>query len=131
MQVDPGVARPCFTAVVLSVLVGVSGVRGADYPGHFLRALVWERSGISIWNNYWYAGHNTVSYGVLSPPLSAVFGPSSWQRWERWAPLIGSRLTQHLTTSSAVVANYTFAVVAIVNVGLGGRHSRSVSRSHC
>ena len=33
------------------VLIGVSGVRGADYPAHFVRALLWERSGVSAWNN--------------------------------------------------------------------------------
>jgi len=57
------------------VVIGVSGLRGADYPAHFVRALLWERSGVSAWNNLWYAGHATPTYSVVAPPLMAWFGP--------------------------------------------------------
>src|SRR5436190_1364419 len=48
---------PSAVVALSTVLIGVTGVRGADYPAHFFRALVWERSGASVWNNLWYAGH--------------------------------------------------------------------------
>ena len=33
-------------AVVAAAIVGLSGLRGADYPAHFVRALTWERDGL-------------------------------------------------------------------------------------
>jgi len=64
------------TFVALATLaIGVSGLRGADYPAHFFRALLWERSGPAVWDNLWYAGHATPTYSLLAPALIAWIGP--------------------------------------------------------
>ena len=66
---------PCAVVAIATAIVGITGVRGADYPAHFERALVWERSGLSAWSNLWYAGHATPTYSVVAPPLMAWIGP--------------------------------------------------------
>ena len=75
--VAPYVAEwgPCVVVATAITIIGITGVRGADYPAHFVRALLWERSGVSAWNNLWYAGHATPTYSVVAPPLMAWIGP--------------------------------------------------------
>ena len=45
---------PVLTTLVGSLVVVLSGIRGADYPAHLLRAELWHRAGASVWNFYWY-----------------------------------------------------------------------------
>jgi hypothetical protein len=100
-------------------VIGIAGIRGADYPAHFVRALLWERSGVSAWNNFWYAGHATPTYSVVAPPLMAWFGPL-------WVVALSSlvatycftRLSRELPPSSTI-ANYVFAVAIVVNAIVG------------
>ena len=108
------------------VVIGVSGLRGADYPAHFVRALLWERSGVSAWNNLWYAGHATPTYSVIAPPLMAWIGPF-------WVVALSSlvatycfmRLSGELAPS-ATVANHVFAIAIVVNVIVGRADRKSV-----
>ena len=101
------------------VVIGVTGLRGADYPAHFVRALLWERSGVSAWNNLWYAGHATPTYSVIAPPLMAWIGPF-------WVVALSSlvatycfmRLSGELTPS-ATIADHVFAIAIVVNVIVG------------
>jgi hypothetical protein len=57
-----------------SLAVLVTGVRGADYPAQQLRAELWRQAGFTVWNNYWYAGHPTINYSLITPALMGVFG---------------------------------------------------------
>ena len=108
----------CVVAAAI-VVIGVSGIRGADYPAHFVRALLWERSGVSAWNNLWYAGHATPTYSVLAPPLMAWIGPF-------WVVALSSlvatfcftRLSRDLTPTPTI-ADHVFAIVIVVNAIVG------------
>ncbi len=116
-----GVWSPCLTITLLVLVIAAAGLRGADYPAHFLRALLWERSGASTWNNYWYGGHPTPSYSILSPPLTALIGPFGVTAIGSIAGTYWfSRLTGALlATPSTTLANHVFAVVVGVNVVVG------------
>ena len=108
----------CAVAAAMLV-IGVTGVRGADYPNHFMRALLWERVGISAWNNLWYAGHATPTYSVIAPPLMAWTGPV-------WAVALSSIAATYCFGRSSCVslrprrlAELAFAAGIVVNAIVG------------
>ena len=108
-------------AVALGTLaIGLSGVRGADYPSHHVRALVWEQAGV-VWSNVWYAGHPTLPYSVLAPALMAVFGPFLVAGAGSVIATYGfTRLTLDLLpTRLTSLANYVFGATMLVNVVVG------------
>lgn len=110
------------TFVALATLaIGVSGLRGADYPAHFFRALLWERSGPAVWDNLWYAGHATPTYSLLAPALMAWIGPFAVVAVGAIvATYCFTRLTVDLLPSSTTsAANHVFAAVVLVNVIVG------------
>jgi hypothetical protein len=49
--------------------------RPGDLAVHVFRAELFGREGFTIWNGYWYGGHHTLAYSVLSPPLAWLVGP--------------------------------------------------------
>jgi hypothetical protein len=125
----PGVDRsdamtiwsPMVLVAVATYAVALSGIRGADYPAHYVRALLWERSGASAWSNLWYAGHSTPGYSVLAPALMSAIGPfgvvaagvllSTWCFTHLTRDLLPGR---HLS-----LTNHAFAVAVTVNVVVG------------
>lgn len=115
------VMLPTIVVGVGSLVVALSGVRGADYPAHQLRAVLWERAGASVWNNYWYGGHATPSYSVIVPPMVAAIGAvavctvSSIIATYCFARLINSVAESRSTMLGGVV----FALAALVNVVVG------------
>lgn len=120
-HVPRAVWAPCVAVAAASALIGVIGLRGADYPAQLLRALLWERAGVSVWNTYWYGGHATPTYSIIAPPIAAWIGPFP-------LVVIGSivatycfaRLTTtHLPGRSTGLANLAFAVCTLVNVVVG------------
>ncbi len=108
-------------AALGSLLVVVSGVRGADYPAQELRALLWDRAGFAIWNNYWYGGHPTTSYSVIAPPIMAFGRPvmvgliASVVAAACFADVLRSSLPSLATRWGSIV----FAVATVVNVTVG------------
>ncbi len=112
---------PCLIVVAVTAGVLATGVRGADYPAHLLRAWVWDRSGVGVWNNYWYGGHSTPGYSVIAPALTAWFGPVTVVAV---ASLMGtwafSTLTDRLAPGPTTpAANAVFALGASVNIVVG------------
>ena len=112
---------PSLIVVAVTTWVLATGVRGADYPAHLLRAWVWERSGAGVWNNHWYGGHPTPGYSVITPALTAWFGPVVVVAV---ASLVGtwafSTLTDQLAPGPTTsVANAVFALGAGVNIVVG------------
>lgn len=45
-----------------------------DLAASTYRANLFADHGLTIWNGNWYGGHYTLSYSVLSPPLTWLFG---------------------------------------------------------
>jgi hypothetical protein len=112
---------PCLVVAAVTVATGVSGMRGADYPGHYVRALVWEGSGAWAWSNLWYAGHSTVPYSVLAPALMSWIGPFALAAiGSLAATYLFARLTvERVPSSTTVLANHAFALAMAVNVVVG------------
>jgi hypothetical protein len=112
---------PSATTLVLVALVWASGVRGADFPAHEYRAVLWDRAGLAPWNFGWYAGHATPGYGLLSPPLVAAFGTFTVAAVSTVvATTAFTRLLHHATCGrGSTVAAHAFAVVIVVNVVVG------------
>lgn len=46
-----------------------------DLAAHVFRADLWADHGWVLWNQAWYSGHTVPGYGLLYPPLGALFGP--------------------------------------------------------
>ena len=46
-----------------------------DLAAQVFRTELFQRGGLAIWNGSWYAGHYTLTYSVLFPPLAALLGP--------------------------------------------------------
>lgn len=46
-----------------------------DLAAQVFRTELFQRGGLAIWNSSWYAGHYTLTYSVLFPPLAALLGP--------------------------------------------------------
>ena len=112
---------PCVTVAALTLAIAASGMRGADYPAHLLRALLWDRSGVSVWNNYWYGGHGTPTYSIITPPLTALIGPLPLVALSTLAATYCfPRLTTTLLPGpTTVLANHAFTAGAVVNVVVG------------
>jgi hypothetical protein len=112
---------PTAVTLVGAIAIGLSGVRGADYPAHFLRAELWREVGLSVWNFRWYGGHATTTYSVIVPPLSAWFGvfvvgavASVVGTW-----MFARTAMSYSRSAWAVVGTFAFALNAIVNVLVG------------
>jgi hypothetical protein len=48
-----------------------------DLAAQVFRTELFQRGGLGIWNGSWYAGHYTLTYSVLFPPLAALIGPQA------------------------------------------------------
>jgi hypothetical protein len=46
-----------------------------DLAAHLYRADLFERAGLVLYEDGWYAGHHALGYSVLFPPLGAWLGP--------------------------------------------------------
>ena len=112
---------PCATTSVVVAVLAATGIRGADYPAHHFRALLWRESGLSMWNFHWYGGHATATYGLLSPPFVALMGPFAVVALATLvSTLCFSRLTRALVPGrTTALANHVFAIVVTTNVVVG------------
>jgi hypothetical protein len=121
LGVPPAVWTPVLVVALAWLGVAASGLRGADYPAHLLRALLWERSGLGVWNTYWYGGHPTATYSVLTPPVTALVGPVAVVGVSSLlATYAFGRLLSELLPGRAIwLANLAFAAGTIVNLVVG------------
>jgi hypothetical protein len=112
---------PCLVAAVLVAVVGLTGVRGADYPAHEFRAEFWRRAAGSTWNFAWYGGHAVAPYGLLSPPVVSLLGTFLTVAVSTvvatWAFTTIARAG--FTDRIAGIAGYVFALTASVDVVVG------------
>lgn len=67
-------AAPLLVVVGLAILYLVMAPHSADHAAQTFRTELFEISGPTVWNNYWFGGHYLPSYSLLSPPLGAWLG---------------------------------------------------------
>ena len=68
-------AAPALIAGLLATVYVIVSPPSLDLAAHLLRAQLFRSEGFGMWNNWWYAGHNTLGYSVLFPPISALLSP--------------------------------------------------------
>jgi hypothetical protein len=72
----PWRAAPVLAAGAIAIAYLVVQPRTVDLAAAVYRARLFEDAGFTLWDNGWYAGHPTLSYSVLFPPLAALLGPA-------------------------------------------------------
>jgi len=65
---------PLAVAGILCVTYLVMAPLSADHAAQTFRTELFELSGPTVWNNFWFGGHYLPSYSVLAPPLGAWVG---------------------------------------------------------
>ncbi len=68
-------AAPTIVAAVLATVYVIVSPPSFDLAAHLLRAKLFRAEGFGLWNNWWYAGHHTLGYSVLFPPIEAALSP--------------------------------------------------------
>ena len=81
-------------AIAVPALGLFLGWRGGDLPAQIFRADMFRSSGLTVWNNLWFAGHPTFDYSLVMPVLGSVLDP------------------RILAIVAGIVAAIAFAVVA-------------------
>ncbi len=70
-----GVAAPLLVAALLAAAYVIVAPPSLDLAAALLRARLFAAEGFAGWDNWWYAGHATLGYSVLFPPLAALTSP--------------------------------------------------------
>lgn len=94
---------PALVAALVAIAYLAIDPRTGDLAAQSFRVELFAREGFTIWNGQWYAGHHTLPYSVLFPPLGWLLGPT----------LLGSL--------SAVVAAALFEPLARAHFGIRAR----------
>jgi hypothetical protein len=68
-------AAPVVVAGAFALVYVLVSPPSLDLAAHMFRAKLFRAEGFGIWNNWWYAGHHTLSYSVLFPPAAALLSP--------------------------------------------------------
>src|SRR5438270_4774494 len=68
-------AAPTLVAGALALVYVIVSPASLDLAAHLPRARLFSAEGFGIWDNWWYAGHHTLGYSVLFPPLAALLTP--------------------------------------------------------
>lgn len=66
---------PTLAAASLALVYVLVSPPTQDLAAHLLRAQLFDAEGFGFWNNWWYAGHDTVGYSLLFPPAAALLTP--------------------------------------------------------
>lgn len=67
-------AAPLLVVVGLAITYLVMAPHSADHAAQTFRTELFEISGPTVWNNYWFGGHYLPTYSLLAPPLGAFIG---------------------------------------------------------
>lgn len=67
-------AAPLGVAAVLAVIYLLVAPESADHAAQTFRTELFELSGPTVWNNYWFGGHYLPTYSLLAPPIGAWIG---------------------------------------------------------
>jgi hypothetical protein len=75
MRLEPKRVAPTLAAAILGASYVIIAPPSRDLPAHLFRAQLFRSEGFTIWDNFWYAGHHTLGYSVLFPPVSGALTP--------------------------------------------------------
>src|SRR3954468_17831525 len=67
-------ALPVAITAALCIAYLALDLHPVDLAASTYRAHLFADHGLALWNGNWYGGHYTLSYSVLSPPLTWLFG---------------------------------------------------------
>lgn len=65
---------PLVVVTGLAIVYLVMAPLSADHAAQTFRTELFELSGPTVWNNYWFAGHYLPTYSLLAPPIGAWIG---------------------------------------------------------
>lgn len=68
--IEPGLIAGILAAVYL-----ITDPNSADYAAQTFRTGLFERQGLSAWNNLWFGGHHLPGYGFILPLLGSLVTP--------------------------------------------------------
>ena len=66
---------PALVAAALAATYVIAAPDSRDLAAQLFRVRLFQTAGFTLWNNWWYAGHPTLGYSVLFPPLAALITP--------------------------------------------------------
>ncbi len=75
MKLDARRTAPTVIAGAIALAYIVVSPPSYDLAAQLFRAKLFSQEGFGLWNNWWYAGHDTLGYSVLFPPLAAALTP--------------------------------------------------------
>ena len=67
--------EPGLVAAALGVVYLITQPDSADHAAQVFRSGLFEREGLSAWDNLWFGGHHLPGYGLMLPALGALIGP--------------------------------------------------------
>jgi len=67
-------AVPLAVVTALALIYLVLAPLSADHAAQTFRTELFELSGPTVWNNYWFGGHYLPTYSLLAPPIGAWIG---------------------------------------------------------
>ena len=118
-------AAPTLVAAALAIVYVIVSPPSFDLAAHLLRAKLFRAEGFGLWNNWWYAGHHTLGYSVLFPPIEAALSPQlaaglacvgtaalfEWLAYEHFGPdaWLGSLWFGAATASNLFTGRLAFA----------------------
>jgi hypothetical protein len=66
---------PTIVAFVFALVYVIVRPTSLDLADHLFRAQLFRDEGFSVWNNFWYSGHDIPGYSVFFPAVSAALTP--------------------------------------------------------
>ncbi|HVX33953.1 MAG TPA: hypothetical protein VHA80_12505 [Solirubrobacterales bacterium] len=62
-------------SAALAALMLIWNPQVGDLAAQVFHTELFQHTGLAIWNSSWYAGHYTLNYSLLFPPVAAALGP--------------------------------------------------------
>jgi hypothetical protein len=62
-------------SAALAALMLIWNPQVGDLAAQVFHTELFQHTGLAIWNSSWYAGHYTLNYSLLFPPVAAAVGP--------------------------------------------------------
>ncbi len=114
------VALPLSPAAVLPAIGLWLGWRGGDLAAQIFRASMYRQLGFAVWDNFWFGGHPTLDYSIVTPVLAAHVDP------RYLAAIAGivaaaafASIARRVWPGAATVATLWFATATVTNFVVG------------